>query len=78
VTDAGGFDLNSPNFKLPVPELTVPSFVLAREHYGRIYRLTEKGLPVKLQLSLQVTINDAGPGYNVVAELPGVDSQTEG
>jgi carboxypeptidase Q len=73
--DAGGFDVNSPNFKLPVPELTVPSFVLAWEHYGRIYRLTEKGIPVKLEVSLQVTIHDAGPGYNVIAELPGVDSK---
>jgi Iap family predicted aminopeptidase len=57
-----------------VPELAVPSFVLAREHYGRIYRLTERGLPVKLAVNLQVTIHDAGPGYNIVAELPGVDS----
>lgn len=68
--DAGGFDIDSPNFKLPAPELTVPSFVLAREHYGRIYRLLEHQLPVTLELNLQVTISDAGPGYNVVADLP--------
>jgi len=73
VTDAGGFDLNSPNYKLPVPELAVPSFALAREHYGRIYRLLQHGIPVRLEVNLQVTIHDAGPGYNVVAELPGVD-----
>jgi carboxypeptidase Q len=72
-TDAGGFDLSSPNYKLPVPELAVPSFVVAREHYGRIYRLLEHKLPVKLEVNLQVTIHDVGPGYNVVAELPGVD-----
>jgi carboxypeptidase Q len=72
-TDAGGFDLNSSNYKLPIPELAVPSFVVAREHYGRIYRLTERGLPVKLEINLQVTIHEAGPGYNIVAELPGVD-----
>ena len=72
-TDAGGFDLNSANYKLPVPELAVPSFVVAREHYGRIYRLLEKGFPVKLEINLQVTIHAAGPGYNVVAELSGVD-----
>ncbi len=72
-TDAGGFDMNVPNYKLPVPELAVPSFVVAREHYGRIYRLLEHNLPVKLEINLQVTLNDAGPGYNVVAELPGVD-----
>ncbi len=73
VSDAGGFDFNSPNFKLPVPELSVPSFIVAREHYGRIYRLTERGIPVKVEINLQVTIHEAGPGYNVVAELPGVD-----
>jgi carboxypeptidase Q len=72
-TDAGGFDMNAPNYKLPVPELAVPSFVVAREHYGRIYRLLEHNLPVKLEINLQVTIHNAGPGYNVVAELPGVD-----
>lgn len=72
-TDAGGFDLNAANYKLPVPELTVPSFVLAREHYGRIYRLFEHNLPVKLELNLQATISEAGPGFNIVAELPGVD-----
>jgi hypothetical protein len=71
--DAGGYDMNSPNYKLPAPELTVPSFVVAREHYGRIYRLLERNIPVRLELNLQVTIHDAGPGYNVVAELPGVD-----
>src|SRR5262247_233930 len=75
--DAGGFDLNSPNYKLPVPELAVPSFVLAREHYGRICRLTEKGFTVKLEVNLQVTIHDAGPGYNIVAELPGVDPKLQ-
>ena len=74
-TDAGGFDINAANYKLPVPELTVPSFVLAREHYGRVQRLLEHNLPVKLDLNLQVTISEAGPGYNVVAELPGVDPQ---
>jgi carboxypeptidase Q len=71
--DAGGFDLKSPDYKLPAPELAVPSFVVAREHYGRVYRLLERNNPVRLELSLQVTIHDAGPGYNVVAELPGVD-----
>jgi hypothetical protein len=72
-TDAGGFDLNAANYKPPVPELAAPSFVVAREHYGRIYRLLERNLPVKLEINLQVTLHAAGPGYNVIAELPGVD-----
>ena len=35
-TDASGFDLSGPNWKIPNPDLAPPSFVLAREHYGRI------------------------------------------
>lgn len=74
-TDAGGFDIDSPNYKLPAPELTVPSFVIAREHYGRICRLLAHSIPVKLELSLQVEISPAGAGFNVVAELPGTDNR---
>src|SRR5262249_20797386 len=42
VTDAGGFDLSGPNWRIPNPGLAAPSFVLAREHYGRIARLVDR------------------------------------
>jgi carboxypeptidase Q len=51
-----------------------PSFVMAKEQYGRILRLLEKNVPVKLEASLETSYPDEDPkGYNVVAELPGTD-----
>ncbi|HEY7543278.1 MAG TPA: M20/M25/M40 family metallo-hydrolase [Blastocatellia bacterium] len=56
------------------PEDNLPSFVLAREHYGRIARLLEKNIPVKLEFNLQSVFHgEDTTGYNVVAEIPGTD-----
>ena len=40
----GFYDTNGEN--------NVPAFVMAREQYGRIVRLSEKNIPVKVELSL--------------------------
>ncbi len=74
VTDAGGYEINGQN-EFPSAEQSFPAFVLAREHYGRIVRLLEKKLLVKLELYLQTTSHPASEGFNVVAELPGTDPQ---
>jgi carboxypeptidase Q len=55
------------------PDLNVPAFVMAREQYGRIVRLSEKNIPVKVELNLQTKFHDDGTGANVVAEIPGTD-----
>jgi carboxypeptidase Q len=73
VTDAGGFDLSGPQWKIPNPSFTVPSFVLAREHYGRIARLVDRKRPVKVELQLDVDITPAGRSVDIVAEIPGTD-----
>jgi hypothetical protein len=73
VTDAGGFDLSSPNWKIPVPSLAPPSFVLAREHYGRIARLVDRKMPVTLELQLDADIITAARSADIVAEIPGTD-----
>jgi len=72
--DAGGFDLAAPDFHFPVAEMAAPTFIIAREHYGRIARLIEKNIPVKLEVSLQAA-TQAAESYNVIAELPGVDAR---
>ena len=72
-TDAGGFDLASAQWKIPNPSLTVPSFVLAREHYGRIARLVQRKSPVTLDLQLDVDIIQDVRSVDIVAELPGID-----
>jgi carboxypeptidase Q len=52
----------------------VPQISLAREHYGRIFRLLEKDIPVTLELELQVEFQeDDLYGYNSIAEIPGTD-----
>ena len=52
-----------------------PSFVFSREHYGRLIRMLDKKIPVKLSLSLSSRFTDNVEGFNVVAEIPGSDPQ---
>jgi carboxypeptidase Q len=53
---------------------TFPGFVIAREHYGRIVRLLDRKIPVKLEINLATRFHeDDTQGFNVVAEIPGSD-----
>ena len=54
-------------------DLNVPAFVMAREQYARIVRLSEKKIPVKVELNLQTKFHDDPTGANVIAEIPGTD-----
>ena len=74
-TDAGGFDLSGPNWKIPNPNLAPPSFVLAREHYGRIARLVDRKRPVTLEVQLDVEIMPTVKSVNIIAEMPGSDAR---
>ncbi len=56
-------------------DLNVPAFVVSREQYARIVRLSEKNVLVKIELNLQTKFYDETTGYNVVAEIPGTDPQ---
>lgn len=52
----------------------VPQVTVAAEHYNRLYRLAERGEPVRLELDLDVTYTDDDPmEYNVLGELTGTD-----
>jgi len=52
---------------------TYPGFVFSREHYGRIVRILDRKQPVKIALSLNVRMVDRIDGFNVVAEITGMD-----
>jgi hypothetical protein len=53
-----------------------PTMVVAIEHYSRVWRLMEKGLPVKLEINIQNRFyEDDSLGYNVIAEFPGTDKK---
>ncbi len=70
VGGGGSRDRNAP------PAL--PSAVVAIEHYGRILRMLEKGIKVKLEINSVVRFHDDDlMGYNTIAEIPGTDKKDE-
>ncbi|MFC1556105.1 M20/M25/M40 family metallo-hydrolase [candidate division KSB1 bacterium] len=53
---------------------SVPMIAVAAEHYNRIYRVTERGIPVKMEVEIRVKLDDADTrGYNVIGEIKGAD-----
>jgi len=57
----------------------VPSVTLAVEHYNRMIRILEKGIPVKVELDIRTRFyEEAEPnGFNLLADLPGTDPSAE-
>jgi hypothetical protein len=56
----------------------VPQATLSVEHYNRIFRMLNKGIPVKLSMDLQSTYtNDDQMEHNIIAEIPGTDLKDE-
>jgi carboxypeptidase Q len=52
--------------------------VMAAEHYNRIMRILEKGIPVEMEVELKISYTrDDIYDYNVVAEIPGTDLAEE-
>jgi hypothetical protein len=55
-----------------------PTLSLAAEHYGRIARMLEKGVPVSMQLDIENRFYDDNlNSFNVVADIPGTDKADE-
>ena len=52
-----------------------PEITLAVEHYNRMIRVLDKGVPVKVELNVETKFYDeATPnGFNTIAEIPGGD-----
>lgn len=60
---------------MDAPE-TIPQLTVAVEQYNRIVRLLEKGIPVTVDLDLQVSFDTSDPmEYNVIGEIAGTDPQ---
>jgi len=52
----------------------IPGLIFSTEHYGRIARMVEKGVPVTVELDVKNTFYDDDPSsFNIVAEIPGTD-----
>ena len=57
----------------PIPEL-----IVAQEQYSTLYRVAQRGLPVKVELNLQTRfLDDNRFPTNVTAEIPGTDKAGE-
>lgn len=58
------------------PDDAAPTVVLAGEHYNRIVRMVQDGLPVRLRVGVDVRYHEDDPSsYNVLAEIPGTDPE---
>lgn len=58
----------------PKQPAQVPSATLAVEHYNRMVRLLERGIPVRMEINIQTRFFPEGAqpnGINTIAEIPG-------
>jgi len=68
-----GVQGRTPETRSPIPEVT-----FGIEHYGRIVRMLEKNVPVRLELDIKNTFYDDDQNtFNVVGEIPGTDKADE-
>ena len=53
----------------------VPTATLAVEHYNRLARLVDRGVPVKVEIEIRAGFHDETQqnGINTIAEIPGTD-----
>ncbi len=57
-------------------QMPLPSVVVSTEQYNRIVRILQKNVPVTMEVEVQARFTEDDPqGYNVVAEIPGVDKK---
>jgi hypothetical protein len=57
----------------------VPVIAVAVEHYNRMIRVIDKGVPVKVELNVETKFYDENTpnGFNTIAEIPGTDLASE-
>ena len=79
--DGGTIFPGSGGSRDPKTPAQVPSATIAVEHYNRMVRVLEKGLPVRVELNIQTTFFPEAPGtpngINTIAEIPGSDLADE-
>ena len=55
----------------------IPTVALTPEHYGRIFRILQKGVPVKMDLDVRSTFYPDTMSFNILADIPGTDKRDE-
>jgi carboxypeptidase Q len=87
-TDGGTVFPSGGGSRTSDPATILPTVTLAVEHYNRMIRILDKGIPVKVELNLETKFYDETPpaaggaagtevgsglGFNTIAEIPGTD-----
>jgi carboxypeptidase Q len=54
-------------------QLPPPSVLVTNEHYNRMARLAEKGIPVTLEFDIATKFTPPADSFNVIAEIPGTN-----
>lgn len=54
---------------------SVPTVVLAGEHYNHLVRMIQHGEPLELRVGVDARMHDTTTAYNVIAEIPGTDPE---
>jgi hypothetical protein len=56
-----------------IPKTGYANINIAADHYGRIYRTAEKGIPVRLEINAKNTFSPDTGSFNIIGEIPGTD-----
>jgi carboxypeptidase Q len=76
--DSGSVMVGSGGSRNPSDPPVAPQVVFATEHYGRIARLLEKDIPVRLELDIRNSFHtEQTESFNILAEIPGTDKADE-
>jgi carboxypeptidase Q len=76
-TDGGTVFPSGGGSRTSDPKDGIPTVTLAVEHYNRMVRILEKGIPVKVELNIQTEFHEETTpnGFNLIAEIPGTDPE---
>ena len=72
-----GYGLERKMWEMDAPP-PITEWILAAEHYNRMVRILQKGIPVEREAEVRVDFpGDDATDYNVIAEIPGTDLADE-
>ncbi len=76
-TAVGGYAMTKRMWETDAPP-PITELIIAAEHYNRVIRILEKGIPVEMEVNIKAHFSRNDPNdYNVIAEIPGTDLADE-
>jgi carboxypeptidase Q len=71
----GAFGVQGGRGPSEIPKTGIANIMLMADHYGRIYRTAEKGIPVKVEINARNVFTPDTGSFNIVGEIPGADAR---